>query len=49
LRRGSLAQDEDVLSEKGLELGVQAFLRREQEAGAGELRFSVVMLGPSLE
>jgi ubiquitin carboxyl-terminal hydrolase L3 len=47
--RGRLGPDEDVLSEKGLELGVQAFLRREQEAGAGELRFSVVMLGPSLE
>jgi len=49
LKRGRLGPDEDVLSEKGQELGVQAFLRREQEAGAGELRFSAVMLGPSLE
>jgi ubiquitin carboxyl-terminal hydrolase L3 len=44
-----LGPEDDVLSEKGQELGVQAFLRREEEAGGGELRFSVVMLGPSLE
>ena len=49
LARGKLGAEEDVLSEKGQELGVQAFLRREEEAGGGELRFSVVMLGPSLE
>ena len=49
LKRGVLGDEEDVLSEKGLELGVQAFLRREEEAGGGELRFSVVMLGPSFE
>ena len=49
LKRGVLAEGEDVLSEKGLELGVQAFLKREEEAGGGELRFSVVMLGPSFE
>lgn len=49
LKRGRLGVDEDVLSEKGQELGVQAFLRREEEAGAGELRFSVVMLGPTFD
>ena len=49
LKRGVLAEGEDLLSEKGLELGVQAFLKREEEAGGGELRFSVVMLGPSFE
>jgi hypothetical protein len=49
LKRGVLGEGEDVLSENGLELGVQSFLRREQEAGGGELRFSVVMLGPSFE
>lgn len=49
LKRGRLAEDEDVLSEQGQELGVQSFLRREEEAGGGELRFSAVMLGPSLE
>lgn len=49
LKRGQLGPEDDVLSEKGQELGVQAFLKREEQAGGGELRFSVVMLGPSLE
>lgn len=49
LKRGSLAVEDDVLSERGQELGVRAFLGREEKAGGGELRFSVVMLGPSLE
>lgn len=49
LKRGTLKPDEDVLSEHGLELGVQSFLKREEEAGGGEMRFSVVMLGPSLD
>lgn len=49
LKRGFLGAEDDVLSEKGQELGVQAFLKREEEAGGGDLRFSVIMLGPSLE
>ncbi|RMZ89302.1 hypothetical protein DV736_g3462, partial [Chaetothyriales sp. CBS 134916] len=49
LNRGKLEPDEDVLSAKGQELGVLAFLKREEEAGGGELRFSVVMLGPNLD
>lgn len=49
LKRGHLGPEDDVLSEKGQELGVQAFLKREEEAGAGEMRFSVVMLGPSFD
>lgn len=49
LNRGTLADDEDVLSERALDIGVRGFLAREQEAGAGELRFSLVALGPSLE
>lgn len=49
LNRGKLGPEDDVLSEKGQELGVQSFLRREEQAGGGELRFSVVMLGPSFE
>ncbi|EXJ84631.1 ubiquitin carboxyl-terminal hydrolase L3 [Capronia epimyces CBS 606.96] len=49
INRGHLDPDEDVLGDKGQELGVQAFLKREEEAGGGELRFSVVALGPSLE
>ena len=49
LMRGKLGAEEDVLSEKGQQLGVRAFLNREEEAGGGELRFSVVMLGPSMD
>jgi len=49
LNRGKLGAEEDVLSEQGQELGVKAFLRREEEAGGGELRFSVIMLGPSMD
>lgn len=49
LKRGVLGEEDDVLSEKGQQLGVQAFLKREEEAGGTELRFSVVMLGPSMD
>ena len=49
LKRGFLGKEDDVLSEKGQELGVKAFLRREEAAGGGELRFSVIMLGPSFD
>ncbi len=49
LNRGSLSPDEDVLSEKALDLGVRKFLKREEEAGGGELRFSLISLAPSLD
>lgn len=49
LNRGKLDGDNDVLSDQGQELGVKAFLKREEEAGGGELRFSVLMLGPSMD
>jgi len=49
LNRGSLSADEDVLSEKALDLGVRKFLKREEEAGGGELRFSLISLAPSLD
>ncbi|KAK2806174.1 hypothetical protein FQN50_005897 [Emmonsiellopsis sp. PD_5] len=45
LERGLLGPDEDVLSEKGLQMGVRQLLKREAEAG-GDLRFSLVSLGP---
>lgn len=49
LDRGVIG-DEDVLSEKALELGVRRFLKREAEtAGGGELRFSLITLAPSLD
>ena len=49
LDRGVLAEGEDVLSEKALDLGPRSFLKREEEAGAGELRFSLITLAPSFE
>ncbi|TVY93674.1 Ubiquitin carboxyl-terminal hydrolase isozyme L3 [Lachnellula willkommii] len=49
LNRGELGVDEDVLSEKALELGVKKFLAREEAAGGGELRFSVIALAQSLD
>jgi ubiquitin carboxyl-terminal hydrolase L3 len=49
LNRGKLADDEDVLSEAALDLGVRSFLKREAVAGGGELRFSLVALSPSLD
>lgn len=45
LNRGQLAADEDVLSEKALDLGPRKFIKR--EAKAGELRFSLITLAPS--
>lgn len=49
LDRGVLGKDEDVLSEAALEKGVRAFLKREQEAGGGDLRFSLITLAQSLD
>ncbi|WPH04389.1 ubiquitin carboxyl-terminal hydrolase-like protein isozyme L3 [Acrodontium crateriforme] len=49
LDRGALGADEDVLSPQALELGVRAFLKRESEAGGGDLRFSLIVLAESLD
>lgn len=49
ISRGQLSPDEDVLSERGLDLGVRSFLKRESEAGGGDLRFSLITLAESLE
>ncbi|TVY80677.1 Ubiquitin carboxyl-terminal hydrolase isozyme L3 [Lachnellula suecica] len=48
LNRGKLSADEDVLSEKALDLGVRKFLAREEADGGKELRFSIVALAQSL-
>lgn len=48
LDRGSLSEEDDVLSDKALDLGVRSFLKREEQAGGGELRFSLIALAPSL-
>ncbi|KAI5362790.1 Putative peptidase C12, ubiquitin carboxyl-terminal hydrolase [Septoria linicola] len=49
LDRGALDQDDDVLSAAALEKGVRAFLKREEEAGGGELRFSLIVLAEALD
>ncbi len=48
LCRGTLAPDEDVLSDKALDLGVRSFIKREQDSGTGEVRFSLIVLSPGL-
>lgn len=49
LDRGQLAADEDVLSDKALDLGVRSFLKRESAAGGGDLRFSLITLAESFD
>ena len=49
LDRGMLEADEDVLSEAALDKGVRAFLKREEAAGGGELRFSLIVLAEGLD
>lgn len=48
LNRGPLPEGEDLLGDRAIELGPKRFLTAEKEAGeAGELRFSILALGPS--
>ena len=49
LDRGELNADEDVLSPPALENGVRAFLKREAEAGGGDLRFSLIVLSQAMD
>ncbi|CAK3993308.1 Ubiquitin carboxyl-terminal hydrolase isozyme L3 [Lecanosticta acicola] len=49
LDRGALEGEEDVLSPAALEKGVRAFLKREEEAGGGELRFSLIVLAEGFD
>ncbi|KAI1383165.1 putative ubiquitin carboxyl-terminal hydrolase [Hypoxylon trugodes] len=42
--RGSLKDDEDVLSSKALDLGIGRVIRLDQEAGGADLRFSCIAL-----
>ena len=49
LNRGALPEEEDVLGPTALEKGVRAFLRREERAGGGDLRFSLITLAPALD
>ncbi|KAK7538178.1 uncharacterized protein J3D65DRAFT_318721 [Phyllosticta citribraziliensis] len=49
LNRGVLSTDDDVLSEKALNLGVRPFIKREVEAAGGDSRFSLIALAPSFD
>ncbi|KAH9207888.1 ubiquitin C-terminal hydrolase L3 [Leptodontidium sp. 2 PMI_412] len=49
LDRGLLREEEDVLSEKALDMGPRQFIKREAETAGGELRFSLIALAPSLD
>lgn len=49
LNRGKLEEGEDVLGDKAIEMGPKRFLKREEESGGSEMRFSILALGPSLE
>ncbi|KAF2756318.1 ubiquitin carboxyl-terminal hydrolase-like protein isozyme L3 [Pseudovirgaria hyperparasitica] len=42
--RGELAEDEDVLSPRALELGLKRIMKVESDAGGGDLRFSCIAL-----
>lgn len=44
--RGALAEDEDVLSPKALELGLKRIIKLVQDAGIDDLRFSCTVLAP---
>lgn len=44
--RGVLAEDEDVLSPKALELGLKRVIKLVQDAGIDDLRFSCTALAP---
>jgi ubiquitin carboxyl-terminal hydrolase L3 len=49
LDRGMLSANEDVLSEKALQLGPRAFMKREAEGGGGDLRFSLIVLATNMD
>ncbi|KAF9474502.1 ubiquitin C-terminal hydrolase L3 [Pholiota conissans] len=47
LDRGALADDEDVLSERALDLGLRRVMEIEKNDAGGDLRFSCIVLGPA--
>lgn len=44
LDRGALAEDEDVLSPRAIELGIGRVIRMENDSGGSDLRFSCIAL-----
>ena len=49
LDRGALGEEEDVLSQRALDLGLGRVIRMEEEAGGGDLRFSCIALAGETE
>jgi ubiquitin carboxyl-terminal hydrolase L3 len=49
INRGHLEDGEDVLSERALGFGPLPYMKREEEAGSGVLRFHCTVLAPSAE
>ena len=49
VERGVLADGDDMLSRKALELGPLAYIKREEDAGGKELRLSCLALAESFE
>jgi Ubiquitin carboxyl-terminal hydrolase, family 1 len=47
--RGTLGEDEDLLSAKAMELGPLTYVKREAKTGTGELRFSLLALAEDFE
>ena len=49
LDRGILAENEDVLSEKALNVGVRRIMKiNKGDEGGGDMRFSCIVLAPAL-
>lgn len=46
LERGSLADDEDVLSPRALELGIKRIMRMNVDSGEDDVHFSCIALAP---
>ncbi|KAE9371901.1 ubiquitin carboxyl-terminal hydrolase [Stipitochalara longipes BDJ] len=49
LERGSLREDEDVLSPRAIELGIGRIIELEKASGGGDLRFSCIALAKKIE
>lgn len=49
LNRGALGEDEDVLSPRGMELGLGRVIELETKSGGGDLRFSCIALAKKVE
>ena len=48
INKGKLDENEDVLSERALNLGPIPYMKREEEAGSGNMNFHCTLLAPSV-